>query len=609
MPGTFKWLKQEFLIEGAWDGIDLDGPVRHLKAGIGAGCSSLADAFWITLGAVSLKLLPAVTEQVQASRATVEFDNGIWIITHDLITREVVFLNTTSGEVQEFAVFPEGGERSAGSYTVELMGIPVVETARGSVTLDSVMSLLYLQQIHASRIVYGGANGNDLAVTFEVVFCLLDEKAAKLKAQSTAAKRKATKASSALEKAIEQRMADGLPVAIDLDTEEARLAKAADTANAEVLRLQAELDAHLSTLATRAQEAARALQAARDAGVAADRTQQALAPLYEARGQARAALAHAQEAAKARTHCPECAQPLRQRTGPGPACVLCRQPDTGQADRLALKARNTAAAQAALTGVEDRLKAAQATAQKAVEARRTAEQAAQKATSRTDAYRSLEITPREQAKAQAQSTAAGHRAAIAAVRERRKELIRITDLDRLAKQTADEADKARQMWAMAEGDAQHVRERTAKELSMIFAEKVIPMAPDKIRHASIDPRTFAPKLNGRTVRQLARSAGLVNIANSAVHLTFLEAARTLDGVLLPAAQWLDASLDGLGAGHEGAQLADRTLKVLAATAAGDAQILIATAHDLPVIPGNVTTDHDSHHPVIPHARAATDDAL
>ncbi|NGO86897.1 hypothetical protein [Streptomyces sp. 196(2019)] len=162
---------------------------------------------------------------------------------------------------------------------------------------------------------------------------------------------------------------------------------------------------------------------------------------------------------------------------------------------------------------------------------------------------------------------------------------------------------------MAEGDAQQVRERTAKELSMIFAEKVTLVAPDKIRHASIDPRTFTPKLNGRTVRQLARSAGLVNIAGSAVHLTFLEAARTLDGVLLPAAQWLDASLDGLEAGDEGAQLADRTLKVLAATAAGDAQILISTAHDLPVIPGNVTTDHDSHHPVIPHARTATDDAL
>ncbi|NGO86899.1 hypothetical protein [Streptomyces sp. 196(2019)] len=184
MPGTFKWLKQEFLIEGAWDGIDLDGPVRHLKAGIGAGRSSLADACWVTLGAVSLKLLPAVTERVQASRVTVEFDNGIWIITHDLTTRGVVFLNIASGEVQEFAVFPEGGERSAGSYTVELMGIPVVETARGSVTLDSVMSLLYLQQIHASRTVYGGANANDLAVTFEVVFGLLDEKAAKLKAQS-----------------------------------------------------------------------------------------------------------------------------------------------------------------------------------------------------------------------------------------------------------------------------------------------------------------------------------------------------------------------------------------------------------------------------------------
>lgn len=151
MPGRLSWLKHEVLIDSVWDGLSLDAPLRHLKAGIGAGCSTLGDALWITLGAVSLKLLPAATEQVQAMRATVAFDSGVWIITHDLPAQEISFLNTATGETEMYPLVPEGGERSAGSYSVELMGIPVVETARGSVTLDGVMALCYLQQIHASH--------------------------------------------------------------------------------------------------------------------------------------------------------------------------------------------------------------------------------------------------------------------------------------------------------------------------------------------------------------------------------------------------------------------------------------------------------------------------
>lgn len=38
------WLKQGFLIDGEWDGVGLDARLRHFKAGIGAGCSTLGDA-------------------------------------------------------------------------------------------------------------------------------------------------------------------------------------------------------------------------------------------------------------------------------------------------------------------------------------------------------------------------------------------------------------------------------------------------------------------------------------------------------------------------------------------------------------------------------------
>ncbi|WP_405773684.1 hypothetical protein [Streptomyces sp. NBC_00859] len=609
MPGKFSWIKEEFLIDGAWEGIHLEGMLRQIQAGIGAGSSCLADAFWATLGARSVKLLPIVTGQAQAMRATVEFDTGIWTITHDLQSREVTFLAPATGEVDTFPVVPEAGERSAGSYTLELMGIPEVETARGSVTIDSVMTLLYLQQVYAGQMVYGGANLQDLAVTIEVCFGLLDEQAAKLKAQSTAAKRRATTAATKLKTAREQRLADGLPTSVDLDAEEARLAKALDAANAEAARLDGELEARLAVLAARVGEAARALQSATDAGLAADRAQQALAPHYQARGQARAVLAQAEQDAKPRTHCPDCEQPLQQRNGPGPTCGLCRQSDPGQAGRLTRRMQKEAAARSALAAVEQALTAAQTNAQHTVDARRTAGDNAQQAAARSDTYRAAEITPREQGKSRAEAAAAGYRAATAAVRERRKELTRITELDRAFQRAEHDAQDAREAWTAAEGDAQHVREQMAKELSVIFAEKVIPMAPDKIRHASIDPRTFAPKLNGRTIKQVARSAGLVNIANAGLHLTFFEASRTLPGVLLPTAQWLDAPLDGLGGGAEGERLITQTLQVITTTAADEAQIVLATAQELPPSPSIVSTVHDSHRLVIPHARSEADDSL
>ena len=74
----------------------------------------------------------------------------------------------------------------------------------------------------------------------------------------------------------------------------------------------------------------------------------------------------------------------------------------------------------------------------------------------------------------------------------------------------------------------------------------------------IEPKTFAPKINNRSMKQLARSAGLVSLAHTTYHLTCLEAARTMPLVRLPATQWLDAPFDGLGGGPEGERLVNAT---------------------------------------------------
>ncbi|MFD3522206.1 hypothetical protein [Streptomyces sp. NPDC058653] len=608
MSARFRWLKQEFLVGKVWKGPELGAPFRQFQAGIGAGCSTLAQAAWATMGALSPQLMEFLLGQVEAMRATVEVESGIWTITLELHDQNVTFANTTTGELQTLSVHPEAGEQSAGSFTLGLMGIDAVETARGSVTLNSVMALLYLQQAHAGIKVYGDVKLQDLAVTIEICFGLLDEKVARLKGAATAAKSKATKAATALKKAMEQREADGLPTRIDLDAREIALAKAADAAHADLLRLAGELEIHFGVLTARANDTTLALQRAAAVAAETDRAHQALPSLYEARGQSRAALAAAEKAAEPRTHCDECAQPLAQRTGPGPLCVLCRQPDPGFDERTARKAAAVQTAKTALDAVERSLAAAQVAAQQAVDKRRKAQEAVHLASGRADAYRAAEVTPREQAKALAGAALAEAQTNIAAVRERRKELARIVELERLAQLGSEAAERAQEAWALAEGDAQHVRDQTAKALSVIFAEKVIPMAPDKIHEASIDPKTFLPKINGQSVRQLSRSHGLINIAQVGLHLTFLEAARFLPNWRLPATQWLDAPLDGVGGGPEGERLVAQALDVITSVVTDDAQIIIATPQELPATPGAEVTVHDSHHPVVPHPPTASDEA-
>lgn len=125
------------------------------------------------------------------------------------------------------------------------------------------------------------------------------------------------------------------------------------------------------------------------------------------------------------------------------------------------------------------------------------------------------------------------------------------------------------------------------------------MAPDKIRSAVIDPRTFAPEINNRSLKQLARSAALVSIAHTAYHLMALEAARSMPLVLLPCCQWLDAPLDGLGGGPEGERLANAVLTVCAKIAGTDAQLILTTPQALPVRPqGKHATEHGSTKPPV-----------
>lgn len=501
MPGTFVFLKEEFQIDGVWGGIDLDASLRQLRAGIGSGGSTISEAAFAALGATTVELSPVIVEQCESIRNVVRTDSGVWMATLDIASREVTFLNESTGQLEIRAVRPEAGEQSAGSFSLELMDIPALETSRGNVTIDSVLVLLYLQQHQAGRELFGSVNAQDLQVTFEVCFGVLDEEATRLKAEAMAARSKETRTKTALRKAIEQRLEYGLPTPFDLDMQQDTYTKTADRRVAERLQLAGAIDHHRGVLTLREKEAAAGRKAVADAGAAADRAQQALAPIYERRALARSAHAEAEVAVQGRTHCPDCEQPLRGLSGTGPLCRLCRQPDPGLPTRQAARDEQARKAKAAWEAAEKDLRDLQRAAQKCVEARRKAEGESERLASRAEAYRAKEIAPREKALAQAAAAEAEARARLAEVKDRRKELARIGEFEKLAGSLSKRADEAAMEWAAAEGDSQELRLQTAKWLSQIFSDLVVPMAPDKMRTAVTDPLTVGDLIRTLTARK------------------------------------------------------------------------------------------------------------
>ncbi|MFE7757202.1 hypothetical protein [Streptomyces sp. NPDC057429] len=310
MAGKFTFLKEEFLIEREWGGIDLGASMRHLRAGIGAGGSTVSEAAFAALGATSVVLTPVIVEQCEAIRVEFATDDGIWSAPLDLAAQHVTYLNKSTGEAEEpLHVRPEAGELAAGSFALERMGIPAMETPRGNVTLDTVLVLVYLQQHHAGRSTFGSVSAADMNLTLEVCFGVLNEEAARLKAQVHAARSRATRDATALRKANEQRQQYGLPTSFDLDMEQERYSRAADQHAADLLRLAQEIEHHQGVLTGRDAEAARGLQAVSSAATAADQAHQMLAALYGRRGLARQRLEAAEAATRPRKHCPECEQP------------------------------------------------------------------------------------------------------------------------------------------------------------------------------------------------------------------------------------------------------------------------------------------------------------
>ncbi|MFD9484089.1 hypothetical protein ACFWBX_08800 [Streptomyces sp. NPDC059991] len=206
--------------------------------------------------------------------------------------------------------------------------------------------------------------------------------------------------------------------------------------------LVGELDHHRGVHASRNAEAAHGLQTVSEAAATADEAHQAINEHYARLTLARQRRTLAEEAVQPRTHCPDCEQTLESRSGDGPLCPLCRQPDPGLPARQAQRAQQVIQTKAAEQAAQSGLVRAQQTAQQAVDARRKAEQDAQRLVGRAAAYRAQEIEPRELALSRTCAAQAEAKARLEAVQARRQELAQLGELESKATSSARSAENA-----------------------------------------------------------------------------------------------------------------------------------------------------------------------
>ncbi|RMI46754.1 coiled-coil domain-containing protein [Streptomyces triticirhizae] len=605
----FKFLRQEWLIDGVWDGLSHAAQLRHYRATTGSAGSLCAESAWVALGATTpLTGLPEpFRNQVKGIRLTLGTASGVWTASCDLSAGEVEFACLGGGEVQRRSVKPKDGSDSAGRFALGLMGVPSVETESGKVTIDSVMRLLYFPQALASSPTLFGhrTGGTDHDLTMRIVLGISDERACHLRSRQKVTASGARKAANRLEKARERRRAQGLFTEHEFDVEEQRLRERLREAKQEQERTAQSFKERTGCYdELTAQVASAREQVSAAAGVAQEAAHR-IGPLLERLGGARERYKVLREELNGRTGCPACRQSLPSRA-PG-LCGVCGQhaaeieAQLGQEEKAADEK-----ASALVKSVADARQAEET----AVRDRLTAEKKLSDALSDAEAYRVSQIAPAEEEKARAETMVKVTQARLEALAEHRRELTEISLLEREVEHTATRAEEAKRAWEVAQDEVDAQQQRVAKELSRLYSDYLLALTDrSEVRTASIDALTLRPRANGRPIRELATSAGLLALANLAMYLALFTAARTLPGARLPGLLWADSPFDGLGAGDVGERHTNAALRaIIAASAdAGEAaQLILTTAHDLPTThPGVRTTAFSPDKPFIPHGVRST----
>lgn len=602
MLSELKILRLDFKAEGEWDGRALNAPLLHFNAPHGSGGSTALLSACLAAGSPTAKLVGEAARQLQAVRLTVQVASGRWLLTRDLTRdlarQEVEFVCEATGEVKPLPVKSQGGLQSAGAFFVDLLGLPVVETERGTVTADALLRLLTLPQDRTVTAQVGGAVGSqDCAATWELAAGLLDGPALRERNRYRATAADRTKAERKLTQLRDARREHGQASAQELDDRERRHRTESDQALAAIKDATTGVEEATRLHHKRQQAADQAQQTYREARDAAQQAAGALGPRYEQLGVARTRLEEAEARLGGPTHCPECTRRLPDR----PACRTCGVlDDRDAANRRLQRQEEATAARRALQRAEKALEEARGAERQAIQRQNAAEREAKRLYGEAEAHRATQIATAQHTLEQARARQREAQLQLQAAAELRKELREVIEAERALAHHTAQAKEAEYAWQQAESAAAEQRTRRAKELTEIFAPMLKRMSPD-VLDARIEEKDFTPLVNTKHPRNLSVHGGLRILVHLAWQLTLFTAAHTLPGFRLPAIAWLDSPLDSLGAAEEEQAAALRAIQEASALAGDRGQIILKTPHSLPQNhPGLRTQNLDTHHRFIPH---------
>lgn len=212
MLSELKFLRLDFKIDEAWDGRALNAPLPHFEAPHDSGGTTALLCACLAASSPTAKLVGEAADELQAVRLTAQVASGRWLLTRDFTRQEVEFVCEATGEITPLPVKSQGGLQSAGAFFVDLLGLPVVETERGTVTVDALLRLLTLSQDRTVTARVGGAvGGDDNAATWELAAGLLDAEALRARNRYRAAAAARTKAERTLARLQDARRETGRP--------------------------------------------------------------------------------------------------------------------------------------------------------------------------------------------------------------------------------------------------------------------------------------------------------------------------------------------------------------------------------------------------------------
>ncbi|NEB75900.1 hypothetical protein G3I40_11800 [Streptomyces sp. SID14478] len=614
MGPSFVIERLEFRRDGVWYAHYFKRMVTFLVGHSNAGKSTALEALLYPLGLTNATVMPEV-RACQLVRLVFRVAGTRWQATRsgpDPRAR-ILLKNLDAPDGFEHALpvnSARSGERTAGMFVQDLLGLPTAARGTTHIGLDDFYStVIALRQTTIASEFLGGGKETARVLALEVVLGLWDESLAGLEKNASEAETRHRAARSALSQFKKLRdtgaLADPDGVRAEQEQKQREHRAAAERWQSASAELTTAVGEHGRLIALHKAAEQQRRKTARQAEAARGKLSSAAADHARAEGTLATLLQPSSQ------KCIECEQDLPERA-PG-LCRSCGQKHAGSENR---REQQIAAARAKVEQLRLKLKGLQDIAQATAEAAERDEEAAAAALAARDAYDEWHLASARKKAQQAEKDAHGLGRDVAQLKRRLDDADYIHAQEKVVETAREEMAAAQAARDAAKTLLDVRRKEITGRWSEFFLARLQQIRP-AVETAHIDPQDFTTRVKerGEGDKTFAESsvAGSPKVAtNVAMLLALRDLGRMGPAVLVPPLLIIDSPLAGLGStgvDHDTSLRLIDTLISIADDSSADGyacQVIAATNDPLPLpYPGVREILLDEEHRFFDHAPAHT----